>query len=217
MSDPIVLNMQQGSAEWDEARLGVVTASAIGEVITPAKLELSKQRFKLMHRLLAEWACGYREESFQGTDWTERGKHYEPEARAAFHLATGLEAQEVGFVYRNSDRLAGCSPDWLVGEDAGGEVKCPMASTHIGYLLAGGVPPQYKPQIQFSMWVTGRPAWWFVSYHPDLPIHMQRVEVDDDWQSAIDTHVPHFLTEMLAYREQLEAIGVVPKLQREAA
>jgi hypothetical protein len=40
--------------------------------------------------------------------------------------------------------------------------------THVDYLLAGELPAKYKPQVHFSMAVTGIRAWFFMSYFPGL-------------------------------------------------
>lgn len=201
----IVLHCQQGSVNWHDARRGIPTASNFSKIVTP-KGAISKSRFPYMHRLLAEWALGYDVEEFQGNYWTERGEMLEPEARAYYGAITGLEPQEVGFVYKDDRKLVGCSPDWIIGDDGIGEVKCPAAQTHIGYLLdfgGGKVPDQYKAQTQGQLWVTGAKWLDFVSYFPGLPEVVVRVERDPAYQDALDSHLNDFIDEMLEARRLL--------------
>jgi len=201
----------QGSAAWVKARLGVVTASALSRVVTPGKYALSKQREGYLCELLAEWALGVREESFLGTHWTERGLAYEQEALDAIALVLETEPpRPMGFVYRDESRAIGCSPDALIGEDGGLELKCPMAKTHLEYLFSGGVPSDYWMQVQGSLWITGRQWWVFESYHPALPPHIARVQPDPHLHAALDEHVPAFVAELEARKQALIERGFRP-------
>ena len=111
----IVLEHDQGSVEWIQARLGIPTASEFHRIITPTG-KLSASRDGYMAELLAEWALGEPVTEFGGNDWTERGKALEPDARACYAFQADCEPQTVGFVLRNDDRMCGASPDALVDE-----------------------------------------------------------------------------------------------------
>ena len=132
MSAPIILDCDQGSAEWEAARLGVATASMCAKILTPTG-RLSSSRDEYVGKLLAEWALGEPVDEFGGTYHTERGKALEGQALAHYRFQTGLEARSVGFVFKDGDRLAGCSPDALVGDDGrvGVEVPEPRESPHL--------------------------------------------------------------------------------------
>ena len=109
----------------------------------------------------------------------------------------------VGFVLRDDGEVGG-SPDRLVGEDGGLEIKNPAMHTHIGYLLD---PPSlvadYAPQVQGYLYLTGR-AWWDVlSYNPDLPPLVARVEPDAAFQAALDGALDTFLSELRDAKELL--------------
>lgn len=188
----------QGSAEWIRERLGVLTASQVSKLLTPT-LKLSGQRKDLAATLAAEAILGEPVDDFGGNYWVDRGSALEAEAAAYFAFQTGLDYAAVGFVYRDEYRDCGCSPDGLILDHgqpvAGLELKCPKAATHVQYLLDGDAS-KYAPQVQFSLWVTGLPAWYFMSYFPGLPPLLKRVEPDPDWQNALTAHVPTFLTEL---------------------
>lgn len=221
MSGPIVLDCVQGGPEWHRARLGVVTASAATQILTPAKLTVSKQRGGYLNRLLHEWVTGTSAEEFRGTKWTEHGHEYEGEALAALSLIADIDARSVGLVYRDDTRLTACSPD-AIAEDATIEIKCPAGWTHIEWLRGGSVvPPKHVPQVQYQLWVTGKPRAFFVSYAAPLsdepwlpgtsmaPLIVE-VEPDPRWQDALSEHVPTFVLEMLAARAELVEMGVTP-------
>ena len=219
MSAPIVLDCEQGSAEWEAARLGVATASMCAKILTPTG-RLSSSRDEYVGKLLAEWALGEPIDEFGGTYHTERGQALEGQALAHYRFQTGLEAKKVGFVFRDGDRLAGCSPDALVGDSGGLELKCPSPGNHLIWWLhgraTGEIPKKHMPQVQFSLWVTGR-AWWdWMSFHPDLPPFLTRIAPDPTWQAALDMHMPAVYDEIRAGRELLTAEGFGPAMEEAA-
>lgn len=166
----------QGSAEWLEIRKGCPTASNFDRILT-AKGARSTQIDGYIRELIAE--CFVPEfVEFTGNKATEWGKSMEPVAREAFIKRTGHEVREVGFI-ATDDKTAGCSPDGLIvcdGEFVGGlEIKCPYSpKTHIGYILDGVLPEEYRQQVHGSLTVSGLPVWHFWSYYPGLnPFHIE--------------------------------------------
>ena len=69
----IILEVEQGSTAWIQARLGIPTASQASRIVTPTG-RLSKSRDGYLAQLLAEWALGETVTDFAGTEWMERGK-----------------------------------------------------------------------------------------------------------------------------------------------
>lgn len=167
-------NLLQGSEQWHAARTGKLTASNASKIIT-AGGKSSTQRTAYMDELLSDCFCPG-QNAWQGNANTDRGTAMEPLARAAFSSRCSLEVEEVGFVTRE-DGVIGCSPDGLIKSDtgifeAGLEIKCPLPKTHLRYLLDGALPDAYKPQVHFSVMVTGLP-WHFFSYCPGMvPLHL---------------------------------------------
>ena len=116
----------------------------------------------------------------------------------------------VGFVYRDADKLVGCSPDGIVGDDGLIELKCPKPGTHLRWLSVGTVPRQHSIQVQGQLWVSGL-AWVdFMSYHPGLPPLIVRAEPDEKLQAAFDEAIPAFIDELMAGREKFREMGIVP-------
>lgn len=171
-----ILNCEQYSEEWWAARRGLPTSSAFGKLITPGG-QPSTQAKQYMYQLIAECITTEEQDSFEPTEWMIRGTLLEEEARDWFAMQRGKEVQQVGFIL-NDDETAGCSPDGLLDDNVGLEIKCPKASTHVGYLLNGKLPPAYAPQVHGSLLITGFPKWVFCSYHPDFKPFVIEVQPD---------------------------------------
>jgi len=172
-----ILNCEQGSQEWFNARLGVPSASSYKKLITSTGKKAST--FKdYCYELAVERLTGERTEIYTSKHM-ERGTELEPDARAFFGLYTDLDVEEVGFVLEDDGRF-GCSPDGLI-EGSGLEIKCPMAKTHIKYLDENRCPPEYYAQVQGCMLVTDRQEWKFMSYHPDLKPFIITVQRDEEF------------------------------------
>jgi hypothetical protein len=203
----IRLDMAQGSPEWLEARRGIPTASRFKDILSPFTLKPLAGSQKYLLQLLAEWALGVNVDE-DVTQFMQRGSALEDAAIGFYALERDCDPVRPGIVLRD-DRLVGCSPDLLVGEDGGCEIKCPSAAVHIGYLLDDD-PAQYRCQMQGALWLTGR-AWWdFLSYHPTLPPVLLHFERDEAFIKTLAEVVGDFVGRMLVAREDLRNKGVVP-------
>lgn len=169
---------QQYSPEWWEARRGIPTASNFDKIVTSTGKPSSQQDAYIAELICDLYDPHYpRKETYQSAAM-KNGTILEPQARSEFMLATGYDVDEVGFITTDDGRV-GCSPDGLVGESAGLELKSPQLQTHLQYLMANKLPARYKLQVHGSMWVTGRTAWHFASYYPGMTLFMVKVEWDD--------------------------------------
>lgn len=192
-------DVAQGSPEWLALRAGIPTASEFDCLITPAG-KASTQSTRLLNECLAGW-LGAMDEQYV-SEWMERGTAMEAEARSYYEMDRGVDVSQVGFITWDNGN-AGCSPDGLIGEQKGLEVKCPKPSTHIGYLLKGELPTAYKPQVYGSMLITGFREWDFMSYHPDLEPLIITVKWDDEYIGALSKLLNKFVAEMLDARALL--------------
>ena len=200
-----ILDVVQGSPEWLRARLGIPTASQADRIITPRTLKASAQAATYRNQLLAEWVCGYPIDWSGSSQWMERGTELEAEARAAYELEMGVDVQQVGFLLAD-DGLFGGSPDSLVGDDGGLEIKCPALHTHIGYLLdPDSLVATYRGQVQSLLWLTGRRWWDLWAYNPDLPAVRVRVVRDDAYAEAFGEALSAFTAALVEGREKLAA------------
>lgn len=204
----IIVDCEQLSLEWWQTRRGVPTASQFNRIITPAKRRYSSQARKYACELVAElrdfnppWLSNqgrpYRSTAMQN------GVDTEPEARRWYEVERNTDVTRVGFCLSDDLRF-GCSPDGLIGDDGGLELKCPLLATQAEYLDAGVVPLEYLPQVHGSLIVTGRQWWDFMSYAPGLPPLLIRV-VPDDFTEALRTCLDRFHEEYQELRRKLVA------------
>ncbi|MEK9726451.1 MAG: YqaJ viral recombinase family protein, partial [Rhodospirillaceae bacterium] len=198
---------KQGSADWYRARLGIPTSSNFHRILTPKTLELSSQAKEYQYQLLSEWLTGVPHGSESASAFMQRGTQLEPEAAAWYAYDRGVGLEEIGCVLRD-DEMVACSPDRLVGEDGGLEIKAPAASTHVRYMVEGLTG--YTSQVQGALWLTGRSYWDLLSYHPDMPAVVVRHERDEKHIAALERAVGQFVEELLAAREALLARGCTP-------
>lgn len=195
-----IINIEQGTQEWIDTRKGVITGSRFKDIVTPAKAELSKSSKMYMYELVAERMGAT--VNFYQNEHMQRGNELEPDARTAYEFVKDATVEQVGFCLHDS-KIIGVSPDGLIGEDGGLEIKCPKETTHISYLDSGEMPLIYKPQVQGSMWVTGRKWWDFMSYHPDLPPLIVRVHRDEEYISQMEKGILKFSEEMILLEKKL--------------
>jgi hypothetical protein len=187
------VEVEQGSPQWKQARVGVVTASRMAEILTPGTLKPAKAN-ALLRQMGAEILMGVPvEDNAPPTAWEQRGLALEAEAAGWYAFDRGVEPEIVGLILTDDGRC-GCSPDRLVGDDGGLEIKCPAASTHFGYLAEpGSLSDAYRAQVQGSLWVARR-AWWdILSYNPAMPKVVERVVPDPEWVGAWERALPSFL------------------------
>jgi hypothetical protein len=202
---------EQYSEEWWAIRLGIPTASRASEIITAARGSLSASSKPYISELIAE-RLGLDTPSDVNTGWMQRGSELEDEALRFFTFETGLAVSQVGFI-TNEDGTAGCSPDSLIDDGAakdmphfvaGLEIKCPMAKTHISYLIDGTLPDIYKQQVHFSLAVTQLPFWYWMSYHPELDPLIVTVE-RDDYTAKVEKALDQFVINQC---EAMQKLGI---------
>ena len=169
-----ILDLEQGSKPWFEARNGLPTASCFSKIITPKTGKLSASADAYIAELIAETKEDTTEQI--RSYWMERGRLLEGEARAWYEFETDTDAEKVGLILNHG---VGYSPDGLVKPKGGLEIKCPMPKTHIKYLMAGEIPTEYKPQLHGGLYVAELDWIDFLSYCPGYNPLLIRVVPDD--------------------------------------
>ena len=191
--------MDQGSNEWFAIRIGKVTASRVADIIAKTKSGYSTSRDNYMAQLVCERLTGQKGESFTNAAM-QHGTETEPLARAAYEALKDVLVDVVGFVPHPSIKMAGASPDGLVGDDGLLEIKCPNTATHIDTLLSESVPTKYFTQMQFQLACTGREWCDFVSFDNRLPEELQlfvkRVPRDDTYIKLMESEIVQFIAEL---------------------
>lgn len=176
--------VSQRSEAWFAARRGLPTCSRFDAILTARTARPAAAQDTLINELIAESIeppeQGLLRPKFMSEDM-EQGMKLEAEARCRYDLDfTGNDepVTNAGFITHDSG-LFGGSPDALVGEAGGVEIKCPSSATHVGYVREGALPAEYRCQVHGYLVVTGR-AWWdFFSYARNFEPLRVRVNRDD--------------------------------------
>lgn len=184
----------QRTDDWFKERAGKFTGSKFVDVMARGKKDGKplKAYHDLVWQIVVERMTGLPVEGpvGQALKW---GTEVEPYAREAYELETGNIVRESAFITHPEHVFVGCSPDGLIGNDGGLEMKCPKDSTVHLARFADGIPEEYVPQVQGSLWVTGRKWWDFVSYDPRMPeshrIFIQRIDRDDKYIAELEQAV----------------------------
>jgi putative phage-type endonuclease len=190
----LIVNCEQGTQEWFNARLGVPTASNFDKIIT-TEGKPSKQRTKYLYQLAGEAISMSSEDTFQSTAML-RGIELESQARELYSMLFDLPVSKVGLCVTEGEIKAGASPDSLVGEDGLLEIKCPTISTHVSYLLDNKLPTDYFQQVQGQLFVTERKWCDFMSYYPNMRPLIIRVYPDVDFIKALSIELKSFCKEL---------------------
>lgn len=202
-----VIDCEQYSDAWWSAHRGVPTASRFAKIVTPKLARYSASAAELICRLIAETLTTepLADQGAPESYAIRRGNQLEPEARRWYEFECGLDVRQVGLCLTDDGRF-GCSPDGLVGEDGGLELKCPLPATHVAYLLEGKVPDDYMPQVHGSLIVTGRKWWEFVSYCPGLPSLRVRV-TPTDYTRKLELALEQFWADYQAALGRFKTLG----------
>lgn len=199
-----IFDFPQGSPEWFEARKGIPTASEFECIVKRLKNgSYSKDRETYMLKLAAEILTDELMEVVTSKNM-DRGKAWEPEARDGYSFITGEATYQVGFV-RN--KIAGCSPDGLVGDNKGVEIKSAANHIQVDRLLKNALPDEFKAQVQGSLWITEREVWDFTSYCPKLPQMVVPVYREDGYIANLAGEISKFNDELAAMVEKIRRYG----------
>ena len=170
-------NCIQNDADWLAIRAGKVTASEMDSLVSSEfAIRKGSGVQTLLYKKIAESRLGPLP---GGRSWEcEEGQMMEDECRKWVAFNSDEPLINVGFC-EHDDQRCGCSPDSLMGEHGGLELKAPQPVNHVRYLLEGSLPKEYAAQVHMSLYVTGRAWWQFVSYRRGFPAFVLRVERDE--------------------------------------
>lgn len=181
--------LQQGSDDWFESRIGRITASNVGAILG---LSPFRTHADVMRSMVREWNGALSE--FIGNVATEYGVINEHLARHDYQLATGNIVESTGFhTYEN---WLGASPDGLIGDDGLVEIKCPYSLRNGGEFKDLDKQEHYYAQIQIQLFVTGRKWCDFIQWHRD-GLKIETVKYDDAYIDEILEKLKQFYCEFL--------------------
>lgn len=171
----ITHDVEQGSPEWLEMRLGLITCSEISAIRADGA---GAQTY--INGLAYERITGESSSVFEGNDWTKRGQELEPVARQMYEKKTGIIVEMVSFV---ESKGFGYSPDGLIynegGLVGGIEIKVKQPAEQIHILRTGEIPKKHLDQLHGGMSCAELDWMDFVSYCPNLPLFIKRIFAKD--------------------------------------
>lgn len=172
----IVHDVEQGSYDWHQLRIGKITSTRLKKV-------LSKDNLSLVDELIAEEETGLSDDDGFVSEEMQRGIDLEPLAIREYESITGNSVTRYGLLQSDELPILCQSPDGYVGIEGAIEVKCPKTKTHVKYIRQGKIPNDYKEQVWTYFMVNPNLKWLdFISYDPRLakkPIWVLRVTRDD--------------------------------------
>jgi hypothetical protein len=199
-----IIECEQGTPEWLAARAGIPTASEFHTVMAVGKQGgKSVTRKAYLNKLVGEILTGEPMANYVSADM-DRGKLMEDEARDLYAFMTDEDPLRVGFI-RNGDK--GASPDSLIGDKGGLEIKSAAAHIQVERLIADELPSEHRAQVQGSLWVAEREWWDFVSYCPKLPLFVKRVYRDEEYIKKLTKEVELFNIELQQTVEYIRRYG----------
>lgn len=193
--------IEQGSEAWFSVRLGLPTASMFGDLLAKGE---GKTRRAYMRKLAAEIITGEVGESFT-TQAMERGRAMEAEARDLYAFVHDAPLRQVGFI---SNGQKGCSPDSLIGENGGLEIKTQRADLLIDTLLKDKFPSEHIAQCQGFLWVAEREWVDLCVYWPRMPLFVKRAYRDEAYIKDLSAAVDAFNGELADTVAKVRSYGL---------
>lgn len=201
----ITSTIQQRTPDWFRARLGKITGSAVGNIISKGKgADFTKTGLTYLNGVVAErilqpdiiadddFFQTYLDEVNTTSKAMRIGTEREQEARELYAAVRNEQVEEAGSVEHPDIRGFASSPDGVIADGVVKgvlEIKCPTPATYVNYLSAiqtaedlKAVNSDYYWQCYSHMAVTGA-AWCdFVAYCPYLkvPLHIVRINRDEE-------------------------------------
>lgn len=192
-----VQHLEQSTEAWEKIRLGRFTASPMWRLMDCGKRPMTPEELKARPKSgkgskttqvpdpskMSEKGLTYIREKVWETltgkqVWQSYafpivyGKENEPFAVEEFERRTGLVCELTGFhVYTDH---AGGTPDRLIGDKEGLEVKCPSSDEQINYLMLTDhfdlkrEYPQHYWQCVSLLLFTSRERWHFCTFDPRM-------------------------------------------------
>lgn len=204
-------DLEQGTEDWLNARRGLITSSDLSLIMTPTLKIANNERTRAhAYELAAQRLSGYTEPSYVGDNML-RGWADEIKARDRYS-AEIAPVVEVGGMCRDFGGFKlWASPDGLIGDDEGLEVKSRIQKHHLETVTSNEVPQEHVLQVQANLLVSGRKVWNYVSYCGGWPMWIIRVEPDPVVQQAI-IHACEAFEEkvqevMQLYQSRLDKLG----------
>ena len=185
MTLTIYPELEQGSEAWHAARCGLMTASELSLILTPTlKTADNENTRKHVYELAAQRLTGYVEPSYIGDNML-RGWADEIRARDLYSERIAPVVEVGGMVRDFGTFKLWCSPDGLVGDDGGLEVKSRVQKYQVQMFSEWKLPQEHSLQVHGGLFVSERNWWDYMSYSGGMYTAPFRVEPDMTIRNAI--------------------------------
>jgi len=233
-------HIQQGTDEWDRARLTRFTSSEWYKLMECGKRPMTPDELKARPKTgkgskttqvpdptqMSKAGITYIRkkvwETLAGVPLPEsyafpmvRGKQLEPVAVVEVEKMLNVETIESGF--QPFGDHAGGSPDRLIGNNEGLEIKCPSSDEQVDYLMLTDHHdlkrnyPEYYWQCVSLMLFTGRNIWHFCTFDPRMPEKLQLTHILIEW-TKVEEDIDQIIKALEgAVKEKLEMIQRIMK------
>ena len=192
----IILNCQQKSEAWHEARAGRITGTRFKALLAGESTATYKD---LVTNIACEIITGKQEETYVSADM-EKGIELEPVARGLYEELFGIRVAEIGFIIPDEDNRfhewVGVSLDGLLPDKGDLEIKCPKFKTHLDYIEGNKLPTEYRYQVQGQLFVTGLDYCDFMSYAENMKPFIIRVYPDRELFKEFETRLDKLIIEV---------------------
>lgn len=160
-------NIDQGTNEWLEARVGKFTGS---------------NAYKLLKYGRTDKARVEANPSFTGNYWTKRGQDLEPFAIAAYEMVKDVKVERPGFITNDDYPECLFSPDgiqWDISKLS--EVKCFGEKKHTA-VNRRNIPDEIKAQLHFGKIMCELDLMVLILFNPDVDTRhsLKIIEVPTD-------------------------------------
>lgn len=206
----VILDVEQGSDAWFEARRGIPSASNFSVIVAQGKDGgESITRLEYLRRLAGEIITGRLAEQTFKSSAMERGKEMEPEAIADYERRNKVEVQRIGLGINFTGLKRCCaSPDGLVGFSGGLETKTMRPDKMIPLLERGSaMQPEHRAQVFGNMLVFERDWWDFKIFYPGMPPFEVRVIRDEKYIRELHNQIEVFNHDLSRLLEKLRSMG----------
>ena len=171
MSELIYHDVIQGTDQWKQVKAGKFGGTTADTFLVAGKDHdgIGAGLRTLIYQKAAEYFTGPNLDGYCSPEM-ERGNELEMYARQRYETENFVKVQQVGYIQMG--QFFGVSPDGLVGDDGGVEIKCPQPKTYLQWIdsamTVADIPKGYYCQMQWLMFITGR-AWCdYVVFCPEF-------------------------------------------------
>jgi YqaJ-like viral recombinase domain len=182
----------QGSEAWRQARVGFITGSRISDIFPSARCGYEKYKVNLAVERLTGIPTP---EGFKSARM-QQGNDIEEEARESYSFIYGVDVRQVGFIKHPKIPNFGVSPDGLIGNDGGLELKNRDQHIHVPLLLSKKPPRAALLQMYAAMSCCDLDWVDYGSYNDTMPPKLRLIVVrafrDDKEIAVIEKAVIQF-------------------------